>query len=182
MNKTRWETRKYFFKEKKDFKSKYLLFILATYEVLFSTLLISKLWLFWWHKHPSIFCEDSGSQGLPGSWTSAWTVPVLLPSHPQRRGRSSPSRCWTFHTLSWQEHDAEPWGGAGSWFWCSVLQSTYLEETSYLLKMTLHGTPATVTELWTSSALWPRFEPEIVTTVPPSTGPEIGSSWNTENP
>lgn len=53
---------------------------------------------------------------------------------------------------------------------------TYLEETSYLLWITLQETPATVTELWMSSALWPRLEPEMVTTVPPSMGPESGSS------
>lgn len=60
-----------------------------------------------------------------------------------------------------------------------VVRLTCLEETSYLLWMTLQGTPATVTEFWMSSALWPRLEPEIVTTVPPSTGPDAGSTWNT---
>lgn len=58
---------------------------------------------------------------------------------------------------------------------------TCLEETSYLLWMTLQGTPATVTEFWMSSALWPRLEPEIVTTVPPSTGPDTGSNCNTRH-
>lgn len=53
---------------------------------------------------------------------------------------------------------------------------TCLEETSYLLWMTLQVTPATVTEFWMSSALWPRLEPEMVTTVPPSTGPDTGSN------
>lgn len=62
---------------------------------------------------------------------------------------------------------------------CSGVVMPYLEETSYLLWMTLQGIPATVTEFWMSSALWPRLEPEIVTTVPPSTGPDTGSSWNT---
>lgn len=54
--------------------------------------------------------------------------------------------------------------------------TTHLEETSYLLWMTLQGIPATRTEFWMSSARWPRLEPEMVTTVPPSTGPETGSN------
>lgn len=63
---------------------------------------------------------------------------------------------------------------------CSgVVTATCLEETSYLLWMTLQWTPATWTEFWMSSALWPRLEPEMVTTVPPSTGPDTGSNWNT---
>lgn len=62
------------------------------------------------------------------------------------------------------------------------LAMTCLEETSYLLLMTLQGTPATVTEFWMSSARWPRLEPEMVTTVPPSTGPDTGSSWNARGP
>lgn len=56
------------------------------------------------------------------------------------------------------------------------LLTTHLDETSYLLWMTLQGIPATNTEFWMSSARWPRLEPEMVTTVPPSTGPETGSS------
>lgn len=63
--------------------------------------------------------------------------------------------------------------------WICVLM-TCLEETSYLLLMTLQGIPATVTEFWTSSARWPRLDPEMVTTVPPSTGPDNGSSWSEE--
>lgn len=54
--------------------------------------------------------------------------------------------------------------------------TTHLEETSYLLWMTMQGIPATRTEFWMSSARWPRLEPEMVTTVPPSTGPETGSN------
>lgn len=54
--------------------------------------------------------------------------------------------------------------------------TTHLDETSYLLWMTLQGIPATSTEFWMSSARWPRLEPEMVTTVPPSTGPETGSN------
>lgn len=58
-------------------------------------------------------------------------------------------------------------------------EERYLEEISYLLLMTVQGTPAIVTEFWMSSAFCPRLEPEMVTTVPPSTGPEIGSICNT---
>lgn len=80
-------------------------------------------------------------------------------------------------------------GTVGQWKeagWQSMMGSVapeltaHLEETSYLLWMTPQGIPATRTEFWMSSARWPRLEPEMVTTVPPSTGPETGSNLKCE--
>lgn len=65
--------------------------------------------------------------------------------------------------------------------WEVWILATHLEDTSYLLWMTLQGIPATRTEFWMSSARWPRLEPEMVTTVPPSTGPETGSNLKCES-
>ena len=67
----------------------------------------------------------------------------------------------------------------GSLHLLGMWNEVYLEETSYLLGITLQGAPATITECWMSSALWPRFDPEMVITVPPSTGPDRGSIYHT---